>query len=197
MAGRRVVAFFDGEHVTSDAGLLLLHETEQRMGLLERFAACFTDHRDSTRVEHTVEELLGQRVLSLACGYEDLNDHATLRHDPLLAATVGTSDVLGKSRRTAKDNGKALASPSTLNRLELTPNDADAKSRYRKIVYNAAAIEELFVDVFLDSHPKPPASIVLDLDATDDPLHGEQEGRFVHVHPLRCGSAPFDASWVP
>jgi hypothetical protein len=180
MGRRRLVASFDGGHITSDGGVLLLHETARRTSLLRRFAACFRDHRDPTRIEHSAEELLAQRVLGIACGYEDLNDHATLRYDPLLAAAVGKKDALGKHRRAAKDTGKALASPATLNRLELTPKGANASSRYCKIEYDAAAIEDLFVQVFLDAHAKPPEQIVLDLDATDDPLHGKQEGRFFH-----------------
>jgi len=180
MAGRRVVAAFDGGHVTSDGGLLLLHEVEARIGLLRRFATCFHDYRDPGRIEHTVAELVTQRVLAIACGYEDLNDHATLRYDPLFAAAVGKTDVLGRERRAAKDAGKALASPATLNRLELTAADADASARYCKITYDEAAIADYFVQVFLDAHPSPPRQIVLDLDATDDPLHGTQEGRFFH-----------------
>jgi hypothetical protein len=180
MGRRQVVATFEGDHVTSDGGLLLLREVAERTGVLEKFAECFDDHRDPTRIEHTTLELISQRVLGIICGYEDLSDHATLRDDPLFAAAAGKKDIEGKSRRSAKDEGHALASPSTLNRLELTPSDADATARYRKIVYNDDAIADFFVQTFLDAHDKPPKSIVLDLDATDDPLHGKQEGRFFH-----------------
>lgn len=184
--GRRAVASFTGGYVTSDGGMLLLHELEARTGLMHRFAACFHDHRNPARVQHTVEELVKQRVYALACGYEDLNDHATLRDDPLLAAVVGKS-MRGKRRarkrklrcsRTAENS--RLASPSTLNRLELTPSDADASSRYCKIVYDEQAISNFFVEAFLLGHRRAPRRIVLDLDATDDPLHGKQEGRFFH-----------------
>jgi hypothetical protein len=175
-----MIASFSGGHVTSDGGLPLLHEVEQRTGLLKQFSACFEDHRDPRRIEHTVEELVAQRVLGILCGYEDLNDHATLRYDPLLASVAGKKDILGKERQKAKDAGQALASPSTLNRLELTAADATAASRYAKIVYDGKAIENFFVQAFLDAHPSAPDKLVLDLDATDDPLHGQQEGRFFH-----------------
>lgn len=166
---RKLVATFDAEHITSDGGLPLLHEVDRRVGLLRKFADCFTDHRDSALIQHTVVELVRQRVFGLACGYEDLSDHATLRIDPLLAAVVGKADP-----------AEPLASSSTLNRLELTPADATAKSRYRKVVYDAVAIENFFVDAYLDAQSKPPKEVILDLDATDDPIHGTQEGRFFH-----------------
>lgn len=177
---RRVVASFDGNHVSSDGGVLLLREVAERTGLFERFAACFQDYREPSRIEHSVLDLISQRVLGIACGYEDLIDHEKLRKDPLFASAVGKKDPEGRSRRSSKDEGAALASPSTLNRLELTPADADASERYCKIVYDEDAIADLFVQEFLDSHRKPPERIVLDLDATDDPLHGQQEGRFFH-----------------
>lgn len=167
--GRHLVAAFDAEHVTSDGGLPLLHQVDRRFRLLEKFAGCFTDHRAPEFVRHGVLEMLRQRVYALACGYEDLSDHASLRVDPLLAAVVGKEDPR-----------RALASPSTLNRLELTPADATATARYRKVVYDAAAIEHFFVDAFLDAHAERPPEIILDLDATDDPIHGTQEGRFFH-----------------
>jgi hypothetical protein len=165
---------------TSDAGLLLLREVVAGTGLIRRFAGCFTDHRRPERVEHTVEELLGQRVLAQAQGYEDLNDHDTLRDDPLLALAAGKGDLTGADRARSRDRGHALAGRSTLNRLERAPAEATAASRYHKIVYEGEAIERLFVEHFLDAHAQPPSRIVLDLDATDDPLYGEQEGRFFH-----------------
>ena len=180
LGSRRVVAAFDGGRQTSDGGVLLLREVAERTGLMRRLAACFTDHRRREIIEHTVEELLGQRVLAQALGYEDLNDHDTLRDDALLALAAGKRDLVGAHRRREQDRGHALAGRSTLNRLELTPAEATAASRYKKIVYDAAAIERLFVEHFLDVHATPPARIVLDLDATDDPLHGHQEGRFFH-----------------
>ena len=177
---RKLVASFDAEHISSDGGLVLLHRVDQRFGLMRRFANCFVDHRDPELIEHELEELLRQRVFGISCGYEDLNDHAALRDDPLLAAVVGKSDPLGRDRREKKDKGHPLASPSTLNRLELTPADATVDSRYRKVVYDAEKIADLFVDTFLDAHLKRPKEIVLDLDATDDLIHGTQEGRFFH-----------------
>jgi hypothetical protein len=159
--------------LSADAGgLLLLREVAEGSGLLRQFAACFTDHRDPARIEHTVEELVSQRVLALACGYEDLNDHDVLRDDALLALAAGKADVTGGQRRRARDRGHALAGKSTLNRWERTPADATAAARYHKIVYDAAAIEDVFVAAFLAAHPTPPAEVVLDLDATDDPVHG-------------------------
>lgn len=179
--GRRcVVAKFDGDHVTSDGGLLLLHEVAKRTAIFEKFAACFQDHRDQSRVEHTVQQLVAQRVLGIACGHEDLNDHETLRKDPLLASVVGKTDVEGRKRRSSKDEGLALASPSTLERMELSLTEVGPKERYRKIAYVESEIDAFLVEHFLDAHPEPPKRIILDLDATDDPLHGKQEGRFFH-----------------
>jgi Transposase DDE domain group 1 len=169
--GRAVVAAFDGGQVTSDAGALLLGATDRALRLVERFAACFADHRAAEAIEHTIPTLVGQRIFALALGYEDLIDHDELRHDPVLAA------VLGKltARRAAC---APLAGKSTLNRLEHAP--AGAVTRYHKITHDDAAIERLFVELFLDAHATAPDEIVLDLDATDDPLHGHQEGRFFH-----------------
>jgi hypothetical protein len=169
--GRRVVASFDGGTITSDAGTLLLGATDQAIGLVQRFAACFTDERAPDRIEHGVATLIGQRVFALALGYEDLIDHDQLRHDPVLAAVTGK---LAAHRRDCAP----LAGKSTLNRLEHAP--AGPPSRYHKIGHDGAAIERLFVELFLNAHATAPAEIVLDLDATDDPLHGAQEGRFFH-----------------
>jgi hypothetical protein len=180
LGGRAITARFDGGAITSDAGGLLLREVEAKTGILRRLAACFTDHRDPELVEHTVYELLAQRVFALALGYEDLNDHDTLRHDPLLAVLVGKADPTGQDRRRREDRGKSLAGKSTLNRLELTPVRADAKSRYKKVVARHGDIESFFVETFLSLHPQPLKEIVLDLDATDDPIHGHQLGRFFH-----------------
>jgi hypothetical protein len=150
------------------------------MGLFGKMAACFVDHRDPKRIEHTVEEMLSQRVLGLACGYEDLNDHDSLRDDAVFAVAVGKEDVLGEHRERKRDRGHALSGKSTLNRLELTPEGADAQARYKKVTYNAPALDTLMVDLFVEAHPRAPKSIVLDLDSTDDPIHGAQEGRFFH-----------------
>ena len=131
-------------------------------------------------IEHTVEDLVTQRVMAVALGYEDLNDHDTLRRDPLVAAAVGKADPTGENRVRPADRGAALAGKSTLNRLELVGLKEAEADRYKKVTYDEAALDALLVDVFLESHPTPPARIVLDVDATDDPLHGQQEGRFFH-----------------
>jgi hypothetical protein len=168
--GRQVVAAFDGGEVTSDAGALLLGATDRAIGLVTRFAACFDDSRVQAQVEHTVESMVAQRVFGIALGYEDLVDHDQLRHDPVLATLAG--------KLTAKRRDCApLAGKSTLNRLEHAPS---APSRYHKIGHDAVAIEGLFVSLFLEAHKTLPERIILDLDATDDPLHGHQEGRFFH-----------------
>jgi len=180
LGSRAVTARFDGGAITSDAGGLLLREVEAKTRILRRFAACFTDHRDPERIEHSVYELLAQRIFALALGYEDLNDHDALRHDPLLAVLVGKADLTGQDRRRREDRGKSLAGKSTLNRLELTPTGADEKSRYKKIVARHCDVESFFVETFLALHGEPPEEIVLDLDATDDPIHGHQLGRFFH-----------------
>ncbi len=177
---RQVTARFDGGKITSDGGALLLRETERATGIVGRFAACFTDHRSPLLIEHTVGQLIAQRVFGLCLGYEDLNDHDALRHDPLLAVLAGKTDPLGKDRSRARDQGKALAGKSTLNRLELTPARADRKSRYKKITVDRPAVQNLFVDAFLDSRDQPPDRIEIDLDATEDLLHGHQAGRFFH-----------------
>jgi hypothetical protein len=182
---RKVQAGFDGGHIASDGGALLLREVDTFFNIIEGLAACFTDHRDEEQTEHSVAELLRQRVYGIALGYEDLNDHDDLMRDPLLALTLGKIDPEGADRRREQDRGKALASSSTLNRLELTPDDADAQSRYKKIVHHPEKIEALLVDLFLDSFTKAPDEIILDFDATDDPLHGHQEGRFYHGY-YRC-----------
>lgn len=174
---RTVVASFDGGTLSSDGGVLLLAEVDRRLGLLEQFAACFKDRRSPDLIEHSIEDLVRQRVLGLALGYEDLNDHDELRTDPLLASVVGKADPTGSDRRQEQDRGKPLAGKSTLNRLELGTVKQD---RYCKISLDTEAVDRFFVDVFLSAHPKAPGEIVLDLDATDDPLHGEQEGRFFH-----------------
>src|SRR5512140_1438826 len=177
---REVVARFDGGQITSDAGALLLRPVEQRTGILRQFAACFRDHRRPELVEHSVGELVRQRVYGLALGYEDLNDHDQLRQDPLLAMLSGKSDVEGEHRRRRQDRGKAGAGKSTLNRLELTQEDAHQRTRYKKIVLDEKAVDALLVDLYIQAQPGQPQRIVLDLDATDDPVHGEQEGRFFH-----------------
>ena len=179
--GRRaVVGRFDGGRLTTDGGVLLLREVDRRFRVTERLAGCFRDHRSVARIEHRLETMVAQRVLGLAAGYEDLNDHDRLRTDSVLALASGCGDVTGERRRRARDRGYALAGSSTLNRLELSVPEAAAGHRYQKIVADPAAMDALLVDLFLEAHADPPGEIVLDLDATDDPLHGQQEGRFFH-----------------
>jgi hypothetical protein len=177
---REVVAEFSGGTITSDAGGLLLREVEARTGLLAKFAACFDDHRDPDKLTHPVLDLLKQRIFGLCLGYEDLNDHETLRRDPLLAVLVGKDDPTGQDRASQKDRGCPLAGKSTLNRLELSPVGADASSRYTKIGARTRDMEDFFVAAYIALHPTPPEVIELDLDATDDPVHGHQLGRFFH-----------------
>jgi hypothetical protein len=168
--GRRVVSEFDGGALTSDAGGLLLGAADRTIGLVRRLAGCFRDARNPGFVEHSVATLVGQRVFGIALGYEDLNDHDELRHDPLMAVLAGKLEA-------KREDCAPVAGKSTLNRLELS---SPAITRYKKISHDPAAIEALFVDLFLEAHDRPPEQIVLDLDATDDPLHGHQEGRFFH-----------------
>lgn len=168
--GRAVEAAFDAGLVTSDAGGLLLGATDRAIGLAGRLAGCFRDHRRQELVEHGVATLVGQRVFAIALGYEDLNDHDDLRRDPIMAVLAGKLEA-------RREGCAPAAGKSTLNRLELSRGEP---TRYHKIAYEGAAIERLFVDLFVEAHRRPPAQIILDLDATDDPLHGHQEGRFFH-----------------
>jgi hypothetical protein len=168
--GREVVAGFDGGAITSDSGALLLGAADRSIGVIDRFAACFHDQRRPELIEHRVATLIGQRVFGIALGYEDLNDHDDLRHDPIMAVLAG--------KLTARRADCApVAGKSTLNRLELSKLQP---TYYHKISHNPVAIKSLFVALFLEAHERPPREIILDLDATDDPVHGEQEGRFFH-----------------
>lgn len=182
---REVVGRFDGGRISSDGGGTLLRETDVRLGLLQRLADCFADYRNPLSVEHDVRTLVSQRVYGLALGYEDLNDHDALRSDSLLAMLVGKLDLTGAQRVREQDKGHPLASSSTLNRLELSTPETAATDRYKRIAGDAEAMDRLLVDVFLESQERPPREIWLDLDATDDPLHGHQEGRFFHGY-YRC-----------
>jgi hypothetical protein len=168
--GRAVMAAFDGGMITSDAGALLLGSTDRAIKLVGRFAACFNDARCQELIEHKVSTLVGQRVFALALGYEDLIDHDQLRHDPIMAV------LAGKLKAVRRDCAP-VAGKSTLNRLERSQPEP---SRYHKISCATAAVEQLLVDLFLDAHAGPPRQITLDVDATDVPLHGHQEGRFFH-----------------
>jgi len=164
---RQVVARFDGGTITTDGGGLLLREADRRLRLLPRLAECFLDARNPVFVKHSVPELVSQRIYGLALGYEDLNDHDQLRQDPLLRVLAGKAEV----------EDSPLAGKSTLNRLELSDG---TPSRYKKITFWKDGLDELLVQVFLESYATAPEEIVLDVDATDFPLHGEQEGRFFH-----------------
>jgi hypothetical protein len=168
--GRAVEAAFDAGLVTSDAGALLLGATDRAIGMMARFAGCFHDERRADLIEHDVATLVGQRVFGIALGYEDLNDHDELRHDPMMAVLAGKLEA-------RREDCAPIAGKSTLNRLELSKLEP---TRYHKISHNPVAIKNLMVDLFLEAHERPPKQIILDLDATDDPLHGEQEGRFFH-----------------
>jgi Transposase DDE domain group 1 len=168
--GRKVIAAFDGGPITSDAGALLLGATDRAIGMMDRFASCFHDERRQDLIEHEIVTLVGQRVFGIALGYEDINDHDDLRHDPLMAVLAGKL----KARR---KECAPVAGKSTLNRLELSRLEP---TRYHKISHNPIAIKRLLVDLFLEAHERAPSEIILDLDATDDPVHGNQEGRFFH-----------------
>jgi hypothetical protein len=166
-SGRReIVARFDGGTISSDGGAFLLRQTDKRLNLVARLSKCFLDGRNQDMIEHTVQEMLSQRVYGLALGYEDINDHEQLRKDPVFGILAG---------REALD--EPLAGKSTLNRMELGTGIND---RYKKITFWKEAVDELLVKVFLESHESAPAEIVLDVDTTDLPLHGRQEGRFFH-----------------
>ena len=168
--GRAVVAAFDAGAVTSDAGALLLGATDRAIRMMDRLASCFDDLRCPELIEHQVVTLVGQRVFGIALGYEDLNDHDELRHDPMLA-------VLSGKLAARREDCAPVAGKSTLNRLELSRLEP---TRYHKISHNPMAIKRLFVDLFLEAQERAANEIILDLDATDDPVHGEQEGRFFH-----------------
>jgi len=189
--GRKVEADFSGGHLSSDGGTLLLREVDGTTKLTRELSECFVDRRSADHIEHPLSVLVAQRVHGIALGYEDINDHERLRYDPLFAVSCGQSDMLGKDRRKAQDKGKALAGKSTLNRLEL--GASETQGHYRKIQPDAGKIEELLVKTGVGAIPRKSRVIVLDFDATDDPLHGEQEGRFFHGYygnycylPLYC-----------
>ena len=178
--GRSVSSAFDGGHISSDSGGLLLREIEEGQRFIQRFSQCFMDLRQSKFIEHSVYELVSQRTYGLCFGNEDLNDHDLLRADPLLALLCGKQDLEGTKRRNVRDRGKPLAGKSTLNRLETAGSLLSDRPRYKKIVAEMNELEEYFVGAFLRTTKKPPRLLILDFDATDDPLHGKQEGRFFH-----------------
>ena len=179
--GRRsVIGRFDGGIISSDGGAVLLREVDKRTGISERLARCFRDYRKAERIEHPVGSMIRQRVCGIALGYEDLNDHDRLRHDVVMGVLSERDEPSGSDRVRKTDQGKPIAGKSTLNRLELTPEQANETSRYKKIVADGAAIDELMVAIFIESYQTAPSQIVLDIDATDDPLHGHQQGRYFH-----------------
>lgn len=177
---RQVECSFDGGYITSEGGAVLLQQIEDKYGIISQISQCFTDHRNQNQIEHSVDELLRQRIFGIALGYEDVNDHDELRNDPLLAMVVGKTDPTGSDRSRERDKGKPLAGKSTLNRLELAvPSDA-VDDRYKKIAYEGCALDQVFVNLFMNSYEQEPEEIILDLDATNDPLFGNQEGKHFH-----------------
>jgi hypothetical protein len=179
--GRRaVIGRFDGGMISSDGGGMVLREVEGCCGILKRFAGCFRDYRDPQRTEHSLQALISQRVYGIALGYEDLNDHDRLRHDVMMGVLCEKSDPGGMERSRKRDQGKGVAGKSTLNRLELTPEQANEKSRYKKIVAHGDQIDDLMVEVCIQAQPIAPKEVVLDVDATDDLIYGNQQGRFFH-----------------
>jgi Transposase DDE domain group 1 len=195
---RKVEADFGGGYLSSDGGGLILRDFERHNGLLRDLAGCFVDYRNPLYIEHSVQELVSQRVYGLILGYEDLNDHDYLRRDPVHGLICGKSDPLGQDRILERDKGKALAAHSTLNRLELSAKSVDA--RYHKIQVQPDETEALLIQRAVKAIPRKSAEIVLDFDATDDPLHGSQEGGYFNGYyrhycylPLYCfcGNIPF------
>lgn len=179
--GKRLVEVsFDGGKLSSDGGLILVRELELKQNIVKRFSSCFNDYRDRSKTDFSVLELLKQRIFGIVHGYEDLSDHDDLRFDSLMAVSVGRKDPTGQDRKQKKDKGKSLAGKSTLNRLELSLEEDCSKNRYKKIDYDSEKIEHFFVDHFISRYTKAPKEIILDIDATDDPLHGDQEGKYFH-----------------
>ncbi len=190
---RKIVIKNDGKMNTTDGGYLLLQQIERKHGIISHLADCFSDSREQYRVKHTLKGLLTQRIFGICQGYEDLNDHDHLREDPLLQYVCGKvkSPVAGKS---------------TLNRLELGLEPDESDDRYSKITWNEQEIEDLFCDLFLDSLKEAPDSLILDFDATDIPIHGDQANKFFHGYydhycylPLYvfCGDFPLAAKLRP
>ena len=173
---RKVTGQFDADKVSSDGGAVLLREVEHRFRVIKRLSECFTDYRNPDLITHSLFSIVGQRVVGICCGYEDVNDHEQFRNDPLLGMFCGTS--------------APLAGKSTVNRMELGESDAHSGERYKKIVADFCAMDRLFADLFMRFHKKRPKKITLDIDITDDPLHGEQEGRFYHGYYREYCYAP-------
>lgn len=186
LGSRKVTGQFNGGHITSDAGVTHLRELEEQFGLIERLAACFEDHREQKHVEHSLEELLRQRIFGLILGYEDLNDHDSLRRDPAIATACGKEEPDGRDRIQDQDKGKPLAGSATLNRMELGTDEGGPEQRYKRIEPKPTKIEELLVEYWLEMlerrYHDGPRCLVLDADASDIQLHGGQEGRHYHTY---------------
>jgi len=176
---RKVQADFSGGTLSSDAGALLLRQVDANLGLCVELAHCFYDQRNPLWVDHLVEEILRQRLFGTALGYEDLNDHQRLRLDPLLAVACGKTDPLGEQRLFPQHRGIALASPSTLNRLELSNNK---ETRCHKLPHDPAKVEACLLKMGVRCLPKHAKEIVVDLDAMGHRLHGFQEGRHFNAY---------------
>ena len=182
LGDRVLTTDFEGGNIVSDGGVPLIAEVDRMFGVLQQYAKCFTDHRDQDAIEHSVLDLVRQRIYGLCLGYEDLNDHDRLRADSLIAACVGKEDVEGQQRRREADRGMPMAGKSTLNRLELAKAGADADSPYCKIVADLDDMANLLVDLLLDTHSEPLEEITLDIDPTDLGLFGDQLGRHFQQH---------------
>ena len=177
LKGRKVIADFTGGRITSDAGIVLMSELDKKLKITAKFAECFRDYRAASYVDYPVHQLLAQRVYGIILGYEDVNDHDKLRYDPALAIALEKLNFLNSTER-------ILAGKSTINRLEYCPETIinQEKSRYHKIEHSPKEIERAFVEIFLESYKKPPRQIVLDMDVTDDQVHGNQEGAFFNPY---------------
>lgn len=203
---RRVEADFDGGHITGFGGALVLRLIENIKCIMTRLEACFVDERDPRRTEFTLKQLLTQRIYAIILGHEDVNDHDRLRHDPLLALLVEADDLEGLSRRRKRDHGVPLASASTIHRLEHCADGVTKTNRHYKIKHLADELDRLLITLFMEAYREPPKEIILDLDATDDIIHGNQEGRYFHGYydnycylPLYifCGDFPLCARLRP
>lgn len=177
LKGRKVIANFNGGRITSDAGIVLLAELDKKLKITKKFAKCFQDYRDSSYTNYSVHQLLAQRIYGISLGYEDVNDHDELRYDPALAIALEKLNF-------GESNPRILAGKSTINRLEYCPETIinQSSSRYHKIEHKPNEIEKAFVEIFLDSYLKPPKEIILDMDVTDDQVHGNQEGAFFNSY---------------
>ena len=175
--GKEVIANFDGGKITSNAGIVLMAELDKKLKITAKFADCFQDNRNSSYVDYSVHQLLAQRIYGIALGYEDINDHDKLRHDPALEIALSKLNLINA------DLG-VLAGKSTINRLEYCPETIikQEESRYHRIEHQPQEIEKAFIDIFLQSYKKPPKQIVLDMDVTDDQVHGNQEGAFFNTY---------------